>query len=217
MISPAMIANFLANQVTGVPNSQQQPSSPSLVRGPFNNGNGGNYVIPVTMKLINSTNTPPSGSPINGGSSLANNTSGNSLANGSIGGGGFILQQPTPTSPSFLIKTGNNSNENQKSRLIEDEVDLFKDLLIKNLNLNSNNLIEAASSSGSSNNVYGVCVRCNERVIGAENGIKAMDCLFHVACFSCFSCGSGLLNQNFYAMDGNAFCEDCYMVSLTKE
>lgn len=70
--------------------------------------------------------------------------------------------------------------------------------------------LETNSAAG----LYGICMRCNERVLGPMDGMRAMDQLFHVACFSCFACGMSLQSQEFYAMDGNAYCENCYMVIM---
>lgn len=97
----------------------------------------------------------------------------------------------------------NNGNSN-KTRIVEDQVDLLKDLLIKNLN------------APASADFYGYCMRCNEKIIGAENGLKAMENVFHVACFNCYSCGTSLNGRHFYAMDENSYCEMCYIRLLEK-
>ena len=73
----------------------------------------------------------------------------------------------------------NNSNEVAiNTKKPEEEVDLLKDLLIKNLNTNNTDT-----------NFYGVCLKCNDKIIGADNGLKAMDQLFHTNCFTCHGCG----------------------------
>lgn len=43
--------------------------------------------------------------------------------------------------------------------------------------------------------------------------MRALDCLFHVECFTCFKCEKQLQGQQFYNVDEKPFCEDCYAVS----
>lgn len=81
----------------------------------------------------------------------------------------------------FIKTTSSNSNLNK-----EDEVDLLKDLLMKNLNAASNDP-----------NFYGFCFKCNDKIIGAENGLKAMEQLFHIECFNCVTCGNILYSAYF--------------------
>jgi hypothetical protein len=102
------------------------------------------------------------------------------------------------------VNLNNSNNINNKTRVVEDQVDLLKDLLMKNLN------------APASAEFYGYCMRCNEKIIGAENGLKAMDNVFHVRCFSCYACGVGLNGKHFYAMDENSYCELCYTRLLEK-
>ena len=93
----------------------------------------------------------------------------------------------------------NNSLRNQS----EDEVDMLRDILMKNLYV---------STQQNDTNLYGSCFRCNQNIYGAENGLRAMDHLFHVNCFNCFACGSLLHGKHFYALDQKSFCESCYLV-----
>ena len=98
----------------------------------------------------------------------------------------------------LLNKNRNDLNMMPKSTL--DEVDLLKDLLMKNLN-----------ASGDAN-FFGVCTKCNEKIYGADNGLRAMDQLFHANCFACCGCGFLLQGKHFYAMEKKSYCEGCYMV-----
>lgn len=69
----------------------------------------------------------------------------------------------------------------------EDEVDLLKDLLVKNLH-----------ASGDPK-FCGICSKCNENIIGAETGLRAMENLYHVSCFNCVRCGKRLVPLGFIA------------------
>ena len=112
------------------------------------------------------------------------------------------------TSIKGIAPSTNNANNNEllisnnnNSKKAEEEVDLLKDLLNKNLNTDTN--------------YYGICMKCSDKIIGAESGLKAMDQLFHVKCFTCHGCGYSLQGQHFYAMENKSFCESCYMVRVS--
>lgn len=202
----------------------------SMINKPTLIGNG-SYVIPVSMKLMNAANpsnqsqtiTMTANGPVING---RNNNSGNSSSNGPtlmfqqqqttqqpqsphlVSGSVLNSSSPpgsprTPMSPTNLgnivIKTSSGGGGGGRTR-VEDEVDLLKDLLVRNLN------------SAKEQNFYGICTRCNDKIIGAENGLRAMDNLFHVTCFVCYGCGSQLQGHHFYAMENRSFCENCYMV-----
>ncbi len=98
------------------------------------------------------------------------------------------------------LKNQNDLNTTSKNSL--DEVDLLKDLLMKNLN------------APNDPNYFGICLKCNEKIYGADNGLRAMDQLFHVNCFNCHSCAYPLQGKHFYAMEKKSYCENCYMVLI---
>ena len=99
-----------------------------------------------------------------------------------------------------LLNKNRNNDFNMIPKSTLDEVDLLKDLLMKNLN---------ASSDA---NFFGVCTKCNDKIYGADNGLRAMDQLFHANCFACCGCGFLLQGKHFYAMEKKSYCENCYMV-----
>ncbi|CAF0757061.1 unnamed protein product [Adineta ricciae] len=65
-------------------------------------------------------------------------------------------------------------------------------------------------------NVIGTCGRCNDEIIGEENGLVAMDRMYHVPCFTCTMCGCRLRGMHFYSMENQPYCESCYIHSLEK-
>jgi hypothetical protein len=175
----------------------------------------GSYIIPVSMKLMsNNNNALSSSSPPSSPSPLSpplhhtlhhslpviQAATSNTASRPIINGGGFnsVISNSTNTNTNnqtknqignILIKTttpNNNNNVNIKNK-VEDEVDLLKDLLIKKLNT-TNDLKATTTQTAANNAFYGVCVKCNDKIVGVENGLKAMDNLFHVTCFICYGC-----------------------------
>ena len=63
----------------------------------------------------------------------------------------------------------------------------------------------------------GMCARCNDEILGEENGLVAMDRMYHVACFTCTMCGSRLRGMHFYSMENQPYCESCYVVRVLIE
>ncbi|XP_074081476.1 thyroid receptor-interacting protein 6 isoform X3 [Macrotis lagotis] len=63
---------------------------------------------------------------------------------------------------------------------------------------------------------FGRCGGCGEDVIGDGAGVIALDRVFHVGCFVCFTCRSQLRGQHFYAVERKAYCESCYVATLEK-
>ena len=59
----------------------------------------------------------------------------------------------------------------------------------------------------------GICARCNDEIVGEENGLVAMDRMYHVPCFTCTMCGCRLRGMHFYSMENQPYCESCYIVS----
>ncbi len=169
------------------------------------------YTIPVSMALSNNNS-----SLINNKTNLlANNEPDMNNYNINLTGNLLNKQQLNQQHQQYDLKqmnsnfkgimSGNNANNTNLNLMKnnmdeEDEVDLLKDLLMKNLN------------SSNDPNFYGICMKCSEKIYGADNGLRAMDQLFHVKCFTCHSCGYSLQGQHFYAMENKSFCENCYMV-----
>ena len=58
-----------------------------------------------------------------------------------------------------------------------------------------------------------MCARCNDEIVGEENGLVAMDRMYHVSCFTCTMCGCRLRGMHFYSMENKPYCEPCYIVS----
>lgn len=57
-----------------------------------------------------------------------------------------------------------------------------------------------------------MCARCNDEIVGEENGLVAMDRMYHVSCFTCTMCGCRLRGMHFYSMENKPYCESCYIV-----
>jgi len=58
-----------------------------------------------------------------------------------------------------------------------------------------------------------LCGFCRKPLSRTQPAVRALDCLFHVECFTCFKCEKQLQGQQFYNVDEKPFCEDCYAVS----
>lgn len=127
--------------------STQDNSAPSLV----NSGASNSYIIPV--KLSNSNQSTVSKAKLPTGGENERNNFGN-----------------------IFIKT-NRPVQSQQQQKKEQEVDLLRDLLVKN------------SSVQNEPNCVGMCTKCSQKIIGAENGLKALDSIFHIKCFVCHGCG----------------------------
>ncbi|XP_022090292.1 lipoma-preferred partner homolog isoform X2 [Acanthaster planci] len=87
----------------------------------------------------------------------------------------------------------------------EAEIDALTNLLMQNM--------EVAPDEGE---FFGICAKCGQKVVGDNNGCTAMDQVYHIDCFTCDTCHTKLRGFPFYALEGKAFCETCYMDSLEK-
>lgn len=104
----------------------------------------------------------------------------------------------------------------------EYEVDTLTDMLVHSMDMGANQSHNKKPPSSSASDYepyvdsYGVCVRCNKRVIGEQSGCTAMDQIYHIDCFSCDRCQSNLQGKPFYALDGQPCCEADYLNTLEK-
>lgn len=64
--------------------------------------------------------------------------------------------------------------------------------------------------------VYGLCVKCGEKVVGENSGCTAMEQIYHTKCFTCHHCAINLQGKPFYSLDGNPFCKEDYLNTLEK-
>ena len=87
--------------------------------------------------------------------------------------------------------------------------------------LNSRNTVIGKNSYGSSdpsrsfndglsNDYFGLCSKCCNKIIGEGTGCTAMGRLYHIECFRCTSCECQLQGKPFYALDGKV----CVYLSL---
>ncbi|CAF0946012.1 unnamed protein product [Didymodactylos carnosus] len=81
----------------------------------------------------------------------------------------------------------------------EAEIDQLTKILMKSMNVSNKP------------NFFGMCARCNDEIIGQENGLVAMDRMYHVGCFTCSMCACRLRGMHFYAMENKPYCESCYI------
>ena len=197
------------------PNANYLPLRNNIYMSNQDKNNNTTYTIPVNLSLSNnSTNSINKTNLINTTTSNNNNNSDidnlNTINNYNINLTGNLLnKQQYDLKQQQMSNFNNNFNKgliNNNTDLEDevDEVDLIKDLLMKNLN------------SSSDPNFYGICMKCSEKIYGADNGLRAMDQLFHVKCFVCHGCNYSLQGQHFYAMDNKSFCENCYMRLLER-
>ena len=101
--------------------------------------------------------------------------------------------------------TSGYSNTPRSNRNQESEVDALTDLLVESMQ---------QSSLGTDN--YGVCVKCNGRIMDENSGCTAMEQIYHIACFTCQHCQINLQGKPFYVLDGMPYCENDYMDTLEK-
>lgn len=86
----------------------------------------------------------------------------------------------------------------------EAEVDALTDYLVRSM------------GDGRDGDVYGVCVKCGERIVGETSGCTAMDRVYHIGCFACCVCAINLQGKPFYPLDGKPYCEEDYLNTLEK-
>ncbi|KAG7270902.1 hypothetical protein CRUP_000261 [Coryphaenoides rupestris] len=60
---------------------------------------------------------------------------------------------------------------------------------------------------------FGVCVKCNQAVHGANQACQAMGNLYHDGCFTCSACSRRLRGKAFYCVGGKVFCEEDFLFS----
>lgn len=98
--------------------------------------------------------------------------------------------------------TGPSQSVSRIGQNKEQEVDNLTDLLVQGM-----------GADGDNEDVYGICVKCNEKIVGENSGCTAMDQLYHTKCFTCYHCAINLQGKPFYALDGKPYCEEDYLVS----
>lgn len=105
----------------------------------------------------------------------------------------------------YMSENGQVSGGGKSSTGIKEaEVDALTDMLV----ISMDNMQDVDS--------YGICVKCNERIVGENSGCTAMDQIYHIACFTCYQCQINLQGKPFYALDGKPYCEEDYLNTLEK-
>lgn len=100
-----------------------------------------------------------------------------------------------------LARSTTSSDASQSQ---EDELEFYTKSLIDKMN------------SPGDKEMYGYCGKCNGIVEGEKTGCKAMDKIYHVDCFRCKTCDKLLHGTQFYVVEKETFCENCYTTSLEK-
>uniref|UniRef100_A0A1E1W6Y1 LIM zinc-binding domain-containing protein n=1 Tax=Pectinophora gossypiella TaxID=13191 RepID=A0A1E1W6Y1_PECGO len=104
-----------------------------------------------------------------------------------------------------LHNYANNLQASGKSPLPkEEEVDALTNLLVQSI------------SDSQDLDVFGICIKCNEKVVGESSGCTAMGNMYHVKCFCCHRCNANLQGKPFYAVEGQPYCEADYYETLEK-
>lgn len=123
-----------------------------------------------------------------------------------------IYEPINPRPPSNLSAQTNNSLQNYRNNPSvaksplpkEEEVDALTNLLVQSI------------TDGQDLDVFGICVKCDDKVVGESSGCTAMGNLYHVKCFYCHRCKINLQGKPFYAVEGQPFCELDYYETLEK-
>lgn len=101
---------------------------------------------------------------------------------------------------STLTRGGHASVHNEK----EAEVDALTDLLVQSMD------------GSTDSDIYGICTKCGEKVVGEGSGCTAMDQVYHIRCFTCCDCAVQLQGKPFYALEGKPYCKEDYLNTLEK-
>ncbi|KAI8420077.1 hypothetical protein MSG28_008663 [Choristoneura fumiferana] len=86
----------------------------------------------------------------------------------------------------------------------EQEVDALTNMLVQSI------------SDSQDLDVFGICIKCDGKVVGESSGCTAMGNMYHVQCFCCYRCNTNLQGKPFYAVEGQPFCEVDYYETLEK-
>lgn len=61
---------------------------------------------------------------------------------------------------------------------------------------------------------HGICPKCGTKVMPAQDACKAMDQIYHAACFVCCECNRTLRGKTFYPVGDKVYCEEDFNVSF---
>ncbi|XP_072942950.1 lipoma-preferred partner homolog [Epargyreus clarus] len=86
----------------------------------------------------------------------------------------------------------------------EEEVDALTNMLVQSI------------SDSQDLDIFGICVKCDEKVVVESSGCTAMGNMYHVKCFCCYRCNANLQGKPFYAVEGQPYCEADYFETLEK-
>lgn len=100
------------------------------------------------------------------------------------------------------LKSDQIQNKSQLPK--EEEVDALTNLLVESIT-DSQDL-----------DIFGICIKCNGKVIGENSGCTAMGNMYHVQCFCCYHCNINLQGKPFYAVENKPYCETDYYETLEK-
>lgn len=122
------------------------------------------------------------------------------------------LYEPINTRPqsslsaqnSFQNYRNNVSSSGKSPTPKEQEVDALTNMLVQSI------------SDSQDLDVFGICIKCDGKVVGESSGCTAMGNMYHVQCFCCYRCNTNLQGKPFYAVEGQPFCEVDYYETLEK-
>ncbi|XP_066149214.1 thyroid receptor-interacting protein 6-like isoform X2 [Euwallacea fornicatus] len=113
-----------------------------------------------------------------------------------------------PYSGSSSTLTGPSESASRIGLNKEQEVDSLTDILVQGMG--------DAPPEIDQEDVYGLCIKCGEKIVGENSGCTAMDQLYHIKCFTCHHCAINLQGKPFYALDGYPHCAEDYLNTLEK-
>ncbi|KAM4736571.1 LIM domains containing 1a isoform 1-T2 [Anableps anableps] len=103
------------------------------------------------------------------------------------------IQTPSPTQPMQPLEQGPSAAEIKLEALTKQ--------------------LEKEMDAQPKSDYFGVCVKCNKAVYGANQACQAMGSLYHDTCFTCSACSRRLRGKAFYYVGGKVFCEEDFLYS----
>lgn len=178
-------ASSCSTQITTV------TSSPSLLNQPITRVTSQAGV----QNQLPERNTPPPLPPLNPGSRAQ------PQMNSPFTRGQQQLSSPTMSNQQLVNFNPPNRNDGQMT-----DAERKTEALTKEVELE----LERLRKTGEP---HGICFKCGEKVMPAQEACKAMNKIYHASCFVCCVCNRTLLSKTFYPVLDKVYCEEDFKVN----